>query len=162
MKNKLLALLFIAALIVSCGNREQKHPTQSIDPSATIRELALGDYFLDVDLDSLSAATMKAMEANQPIVQGLPNRIAQAAAYRFMKQVKFVDNKYVVSVTSGEEIGISDRIFKAMNEGISGLNNMVETLKATNPDDVFLFDIEPELIEGLLEPIPMDTVSAQQ
>lgn len=117
MKNLLImkSLFFLLFLIFSCSEARVMDDSYK---NMTLIDFASSDMYIDYD-DELYKA-MKAMRKTKQLkVSDYPYR---AAAYRFYKNLKIIDNQLVLSDKDYKKLNISKRVFKIFKNEMD-LNN---------------------------------------
>jgi hypothetical protein len=127
MKKSIIILSFII-FIMSC-KREQTAvsplPLASLKPSTTklslkINQLVKTDSLIDFEVGK------GIIKVDKPITEAEYAKM-RAATYRFYKNVKLVDGKYVYRGSGGgQSIHLSDRVFSAFTKNLNDVNTSLE------------------------------------
>jgi len=145
--------LLISFLALSCTKQENNISPEKLSSISEIKTNGLSatlikdDGFLDVDLSKL----------NLEIADKLKNKYqkpelakAKAAVYRYYKNVRVVNGKYVTDLKSGNQIKISDQLFKLLSDNLEHMNASVEKLK-NEGKKIDIQEITPEYLQSLLQ-----------
>jgi hypothetical protein len=145
--------LLISFLALSCTKQENNISPEKLSSISEIKTNGLSatlikdDGFLDVDLSKL----------NLEIADKLKNKYqkpelakAKAAVYRYYKNVRVANGKYVTDLKSGNRIKISDQLFKLLSDNLEHMNASVEKLK-NEGKNIDIQEITPEYLQSLLQ-----------
>lgn len=111
-----MKLLFLLLFILfSCGEARVMDDSYK---SMTLKEFAQSDMYIDYD-DELYKAMKSVRKTKQLKISDYPYR---AAAYRFYKNLKIVDNQLVLIDKDYDNLNMSKRVFKIFKNEMD-LNN---------------------------------------
>lgn len=130
MKNLIFTLgLFI--MMTACGNNAAENNSDTVEneyPIQSIKELALSDSLIDVDLLDVQASGIMSKESTRGTISEIPREV-RAALYRFYSHVSLEDSLYVCNLKSAGEINVSEKLF---NDMMNDLQKCNMTIKENN------------------------------
>jgi uncharacterized lipoprotein NlpE involved in copper resistance len=152
MKKAITTLSFIIIIIMGC-KREQTAvsplPATSVKPSTTklslkINQLVKTDSL--IDFDAAKGMTNVDKSITEPEYAKM-----RAATYRFYKNVKLVDGKYVYRGTGGgKSINLSDRVFTAFTNNLNDINKSIES-QISKGQRIELPEVTDDYLNSLLK-----------
>lgn len=127
MIRKVLGILILAAVIVSCGNKEQKKETSNNTEIAKVTvDQVMADIQNYVDKDVL--------------IEGTVNHVCAHGGKRMF--IMGSDPDVAIKITPSEEIGVFDRELEGSHVKVTG------TVKELRIDEAYVANLEKELAEG--------------
>ena len=128
MIKKALGILAIAAILVSCGNKEQKKEEACCDKSKTT-----------VTVDQVMADITSFVDKDL-VIAGTVNHVCSHGGKRMF--IMGEDPDVAIKITPNEEIGSFEKELEGSHVMVTGV------LKELRIDEAYVADIEKELQEG--------------
>lgn len=149
----LCIVVVMSIAFVSCLSTTKRADgfVQSVAQVSTEPDV-VAEYLSDssfIDLEIVTVLQKVAAPKGVEIIEADVAARLKAALYRYLSHVELVDGKYNCSLSSGDQINVSDRIFRCLQISLEKMNDYIDEQKEDGKD-ILIPEMNEEYLKILL------------